>query len=150
MRLRIELASWQPRPDSVAVWPVVRWSNPLERMLGLAAIVFTSVAAYMAIHFARSFSGDALIHISIMERSARGDWFAFGPASRDSSSSSVLWTVLGSMLWRAGGVRLALLGLKVVGFASWVGVGVLAYSLGRQQGVSRLVAIVGGLASIAL
>jgi hypothetical protein len=128
----------------------IRWGDFSDRAFGLTAIPLTAIAGYLAIHFAPSLSGDALIHLSIMERSAAGDWFAFNPGHADGSSSSPLWTLLGAILWRVGGPSFAIFGMKAVCYASWVALGGLIFTCGQLFGSPVLTAALAGLTAIAL
>ena len=85
-----------------------------------ATIALTALAVVMGAHYAPFFSGDAVIHLVLIENSAHGGWFEFNPGFPEASSSSILWTLLGTALVHLGGaLQFAIYGLKSICFALW-------------------------------
>jgi hypothetical protein len=115
-----------------------------------ATVILLALAAFLGIHYASRMAGDAIIHLCIMERSARGQWFQFNNGLAEASSTSILWTILGAALMRLGGVTAAVIGIKVIGYAAWGGIGLLCYALARHLGAARDSARLGGAIAIAM
>jgi hypothetical protein len=116
-----------------------------------AGIGLVALAAFLASHYFPYFSGDAVIHLEIMDRSAHGGWFEFNAGTPEAASSSVLWTLLGAALLRAAGsLALALVVLKVACLVGWLTLGGLSYALARRLGADRTHAFAAAALSIAL
>lgn len=115
-----------------------------------SAAVFAIAAGAAGFHWARSFSGDALIHVSIMEQSAAGRWFQFDPHGGLASSSSPAWTLMGALLWKLGGLGTTALGLKVVCYGAWASMGLAVARLARGLNASTPAAWALGLLAVAL
>ena len=113
-------------------------------------LFFGSVALALAFVFLPLWSGDGLIHLSLIENASHGRWFQFNAGVPDAASSSPLWMVLGASLWRVGGVQCAVYGLKALSVAAWVGVAVLTYSLVRQAGAGPWVCRFAAALAVAL
>jgi len=118
----------------------MNWRSASAARAALTAL-FALVAAVLGLRYIPYVSGDAMIHLSIMENSAGGEWFAFNAGLHDASSTSMLWTVLGATLFRIGGGEFVVVSLKVVGFACWLVNGLLVYLNSRLLGVSRETAL---------
>jgi hypothetical protein len=106
----------------------------------IAAWLVLAAAAAFAVAAGFGLSGDALIHVVFMENAAAGRWLEFNRGVADPSSTSVLWTALGALLWLAGGAPLTALGIKAIGFACLAANGWLVFGLARRLGASATLA----------
>ncbi|MDH5675654.1 MAG: hypothetical protein OEZ06_26255 [Myxococcales bacterium] len=113
-------------------------------------VVFGLVALVCSVHAISNFSGDALIHFSLVEHAAEGAWFQFNRGEPFSASSSPLWTVLGAGLWRVGGLPAMAYGVKLLVVVSWLGAGALVVSLALRLGAPRSVALAMGVVAVGL
>lgn len=155
-RLRLAIA------QSARIWPDPPVLTHLHRQSGSpggrdgrvwlrgAASLLALCAIAAGARWFRGFSGDALIHVCVMRQSAHGRWFQFDPHGGLVGSSSPLWTLLGALVWKVGGLAAALAAMKVVGAVAWVGLGVTTGLLARRVGASVAVSWVMGLLAIAL
>ncbi len=123
---------------------------PSAAPLRIATLLLALSGAAMALRCVPVWSGDAALHLVLMESSAAGHWFVFNPGAPEPLSSSLLWTALGALLWKLGGVTSAVIGLKLANLAAWVAVALLAARIARALGATKDAAILAAVLAAAL
>jgi hypothetical protein len=113
------------------------------------ALLAASIAVNALTRFG-TWSGDAVIHLALAERAARGAWWEFNPGEVASASTSPGWTALMAALVRLGGVPLALTAVPALSLAALLTTCALVFHLARQAGAPRVHATLGALAFAAL
>lgn len=96
------------------------------------------------------FSGDAIVHIAIAERAAAGGFFELNSGEPSGASSSPLWTLLGAVAWKMGGVGAYVVLAKGAALLSWLVVAACVFDLARHAGAERRDAWLGVLVAIGL
>lgn len=109
--------------------------SPTPLRLFVACLVGLGVATVAS--RAGRFSGDAMIHLAVAERAARGAWFEFNPGELASATSSVGWTVFEAALFSVGGLPLALRAVAVASLASLALAAGLLHRLAQRLGADR-------------
>lgn len=90
-------------------------------------------------------SGDAMIHLALAERAARGGWFEFNPGEVTSASTSPAWTAWEAALLRVGGYGLALPVVAATCVASLAIAAWLVRRFALRLGASEVAATTGAL-----
>jgi hypothetical protein len=121
-----------------------------QRFVDVGAWLVLALASGFAIAAGFGLSGDALIHVTFMENAAAGRWLEFNRGIADPSSTSVLWTALGALLWRAGGAWPTALGIKAIGLGCLALNGWLVFALARRLGASATLARATAAAALAI
>lgn len=108
-----------------------------SRGLRTAHMALVGLGLALAWQWVPLVAGDAVLHLSIAERTASGDWFAFQGSHPEASTSSPLWSLIGAALWALGGASAALFGLKALCLLAWLSIGLLVRQIALQLGASR-------------
>ena len=115
-------------------------------------LAFSLVAslAFNGLRHLGEWSGDALIHLSLAERAARGAWFELNAGEPVAAETSIAWLGVEALLVRAGGMRAVLVLVPFIEIAAMIATAWLAFVLARRAGAARIPSALGALSAIAL
>ncbi len=120
-------------------------ADPFRTPLRIASAALVALGLANLLPGVGRFSGDAMIHLSIAERAARGGWFEFNPGEVSAATTSVAWTAFEAALLRVGGFPFALAVVASVSVAALVLAASLVRRFALRLGASPAAATVGAL-----